>query len=364
MNEINEFTLTRPPFPPDNLLVNGTGVKPNPPARPSPPAAPNAPSGVPSGNPPNGNEDSVPSLSERSGRPGSQQRGGEYFKIKIQKGKKYRLRLINTSVNAFFHVSLDGHPFQVITSDFIPIVPYTTDQLAITIGQRYDVIIDANQRSGNYWLRVNTVSDCGTNTILDIGKVAGAIVSYEDAPNPNALPTSTGVKLSNKCDDETNTVPWVRNVVPKDQYEAAAQEIDLKGTVTKQGMIQWLINGTAMRVDWGHPTLQTVLDGSDKFGQTANVIELPNKDQWYFWLIQEIGEFPLEHPIHLHGHDFYVLGSGVGMFNGRTEKLNFANPTRRDTATLPSNGYLVLGFPADNPGSWVMHCHIVSLPIS
>jgi len=25
---------------------------------------------------------------------------------------------------------------------------------------------------------------------------------------------------------------------------------------------------------------------------------------------------------------------------------------------LPSNGYLVLAFKTDNPGAWLMHCHI------
>lgn len=34
------------------------------------------------------------------------------------------------------------------------------------------------------------------------------------------------------------------------------------------------------------------------------------------------------------------------------------NPIRRDTATLPSKGYLVLAFESDNPGAWLMHCHI------
>jgi hypothetical protein len=41
-----------------------------------------------------------------------------------------------------------------------------------------------------------------------------------------------------------------------------------------------------------------------------------------------------------------------------TSSLNFANPPRRDTATLPANGWLVLAFPANNPGAWLMHCHI------
>jgi hypothetical protein len=27
-------------------------------------------------------------------------------------------------------------------------------------------------------------------------------------------------------------------------------------------------------------------------------------------------------------------------------------------ALLPAGGYLIIAFPADNPGSWLMHCHI------
>jgi len=34
------------------------------------------------------------------------------------------------------------------------------------------------------------------------------------------------------------------------------------------------------------------------------------------------------------------------------------NPPRRDTAVLPGDGYLVIAFMADNPGAWLLHCHI------
>jgi FtsP/CotA-like multicopper oxidase with cupredoxin domain len=68
----------------------------------------------------------------------------------------------------------------------------------------------------------------------------------------------------------------------------------------------------------------------------------------------------IPHPIHLHGHDFYVLGAGSGNFSNVTE-LQFTNPPRRDVAMLPGGGWLVIGFITDNPGAWLMHCHIVSL---
>ena len=42
--------------------------------------------------------------------------------------------------------------------------------------------------------------------------------------------------------------------------------------------------------------------------------------------------------------------------------LNYKNPPRRDVATLPARGYFVIAFITDNPGAWLMHCHIVISP--
>lgn len=82
--------------------------------------------------------------------------------------------------------------------------------------------------------------------------------------------------------------------------------------------------------------------------------------QWSFFIIEDQNApFSVTHPIHLHGHDFYVLGAGSGAFTS-TSQLKFDNPPRRDVAMLPGQGWLVIGFVTDNPGAWLMHCHIVS----
>lgn len=60
--------------------------------------------------------------------------GGAYGKVSIVKGKKYLLRLINTSMDAMIRVSLDGHRFTVVASDLVPITPYTTDWVLLGIG--------------------------------------------------------------------------------------------------------------------------------------------------------------------------------------------------------------------------------------
>jgi hypothetical protein len=64
----------------------------------------------------------------------------------------------------------------------------------------------------------------------------------------------------------------------------------------------------------------------------------------------------LTHPIHLHDHDFWVVSQSPDSFDPTS--LNFINPPRRDVASLPGNGHLAIAFKLDNPGSWLMHCHI------
>lgn len=67
---------------------------------------------------------------------------------------------------------------------------------------------------------------------------------------------------------------------------------------------------------------------------------------------------PLPHPIHLHGHDFWVLAQGTGTYSSVLPPLTLNNPIKRDTATLPAGGYLVIAFQTDNPGAWLAHCHV------
>lgn len=34
------------------------------------------------------------------------------------------------------------------------------------------------------------------------------------------------------------------------------------------------------------------------------------------------------------------------------------NPPRRDVVLIPPSGFVVIAFKTDNPGNWLMHCHI------
>jgi L-ascorbate oxidase len=66
------------------------------------------------------------------------------------------------------------------------------------------------------------------------------------------------------------------------------------------------------------------------------------------------------HPWHLHGHDFWILGYGLGKFDINTDpkKYNLVNPVMRNTVPVYPYGWTALRIKADNPGVWAFHCHI------
>lgn len=66
-----------------------------------------------------------------------------------------------------------------------------------------------------------------------------------------------------------------------------------------------------------------------------------------------------QHPFHLHGHHFWMLGTGMGYFNASSATLNTVNPIYRDTVTIPQGGWAAIRFVADKPGVWPFHCHIL-----
>ncbi|KAH8899914.1 hypothetical protein GQ53DRAFT_869150 [Thozetella sp. PMI_491] len=295
--------------------------------------------------------------------------GGSYSRVKVTPGKRHRLRLINTSVENTFTISIVGHQMTVIENDFVPVQSFTADSLYLGIGQRYDVTIDASQNPGNFWINATFSSTgvCGNSR----NPHPAAILTYEGVPE--GLPTDPGSRPpESRCEDLTSLVPIVPRTVPTGQF-TGAQDQRLAVTLdvdTVASRVFWKVNGSAMDVVWEKPTLEFVAQGNSSFPSRENVITVPDSSEWSFWLIQNVN--PIPHPMHLHGHDFVILGRSPApenpfaptaapvIFNPATDvaSLNLNNPTRRDATMLPSFGWLAVAFQNDNPGAWLFHCHI------
>lgn len=124
-----------------------------------------------------------------------------------------------------------------------------------------------------------------------------------------------------------------------------------RAVVTPGGdnIVVWALHGN-IDVDWEKPTMTYVREGNTSYPRELNVLPAVEEGGWNYWLIQQAdGIPPIPHPIHLHGHDFFVLGQGNSTYNS-SAVLNFENPTRRDTATIYGNGWLAVAFRSNNPG--------------
>ncbi|KAJ6385101.1 hypothetical protein OIU77_028327 [Salix suchowensis] len=78
-------------------------------------------------------------------------------------------------------------------------------------------------------------------------------------------------------------------------------------------------------------------------------------------VLQDTGMLtPENHPVHLHGFNFFEVGRGVGNFdpNKDPKKFNLVDPVERNTIGVPAGGWTAIRFIADNPGVWFMHCHL------
>ncbi|KAI0503422.1 multicopper oxidase-domain-containing protein [Xylaria bambusicola] len=279
--------------------------------------------------------------------------GGAYSRITVTPGKRHLLRLINTSVENNFQVSIVGHDMTVVATDLVPVNSFTTNNVFLGIGQRVDVTIDASKTPGNYWMNVTmpASSRCG----LSLNPAPAAIVHYANAPVAN--PTTPGIPPPDaQCSDSLSYVPVVSRQAPLNQFTPGPKNtLDINFQTSP--LVFWTINNTSINVDWDRPVLDYVLKGNTSYPASENVVIVDQKDVWTFWVLENIPNVP--HPIHLHGHDFLVLGTGAGSFTAADKaSLRGANPVRRDVTMLPGQGWLVLAFKADNPGNWIMHCHI------
>ncbi|KAJ5300183.1 hypothetical protein N7508_007426 [Penicillium antarcticum] len=277
---------------------------------------------------------------------------GSRFKTVFEAGKRYRLRLVNAAADQHFRFMIDNHTMEVIANDFVPIHPFNATQLSMGMGQRYDVIVSGKQlQSGNFWMRAIPQSACSETDATD--KVKG-IIRYDNSST--ADPTTSAYSYTDSCADEnpSNLVPYLKVDASETYTYKTGENVEVQ--VTDNAML-WLMNGTSLHTQWEYPTLLQVAQGNDTWLSRQRLIELPAAHKWVYFVIHS--PFAQDHPMHLHGHDFWLLQAGYGNFDSSmVDSLTLVNAPRRDVVMLPASGYIVIALKTNNPGVWLMHCHI------
>eukprot|EP00644_Phytophthora_capsici_P016007 jgi/Phyca11/115240/e_gw1.28.108.1 len=297
-------------------------------------------------------------------------------RFKFEAGKKYRLRLINMGALAPFEFSIDGHEFSVVAADgeyLQPSEEITT--LRINAGQRYDIVVEAKATSssaiGSFWIRATALYGlpwtAGTAAVAQVaGNAEGlAIVYYEDDDTED--PTSSDWTETTTI-EEYDFTPLEISVLPTVPSDRPILEFDFR-----RGLGYFSIDGG----DYLHftapkePPLFTIAGGlkTEELPATALARKIEYGKHVEVVLVNDMNE---QHPFHMHTHAPWVVGSGTASIediHAGNINLKLQGAMKRDVYTVPpcdtdasgactNHGYVVLRFTADNPGVWIIHCHI------
>ncbi|KAH6912909.1 laccase 17 [Coprinopsis sp. MPI-PUGE-AT-0042] len=301
-----------------------------------------------SGNGPNGNHEPIPDSGTINGR--GRYEGGPnvaWHRLNVVQGKRYRLRIVNISAYASFLFSIANHDLTIIEVDGVSHVPKTVGGFHIYVGQRYSVVLNANQAVGNYWIRAPMdMQHHSDNDNLDEDNVF-AVLHYDGASSGN--PSGSGGGDPSNVLEEYQLAALENPGAPGGS--APANKIfDLTFTRDTNGGTKWMFNNVQYHSP-DVPTLLKILSGA-----TTNA-DFTTSENTRVLQLDDIVELHIhgsanghDHPFHLHGHAFDVVQSQNG-------PPNYVNPPRRDVVAV-KGGTIIIRFKADNPGPWFLHCHL------
>ncbi|CAM0152405.1 unnamed protein product [Urochloa decumbens] len=317
----------------------------------------------------------------------------------VKSGETSLVRFINAALNTELFVSIAGHSMTVVGADASYTKPYSTTVLMIAPGQTTDVLVTFDQPPGKYYLAARAYASAQgvpfdnttTTAIFQYDGGAGSspsmptLPAYNDTAAATAFTTSlrglrraelpsqvdeslfftVGVGLFNCSSGETcggpnntrfaasiNNVSFVLPSTVSILQAHYSQQSEQQGVFTADFPANPPVefDYTAQNVS---RALWQPVPGTKvyklKYGAAVQVV------------LQGTNIFAGEnHPIHIHGYDFYILAQGFGNFNAAKDGLlfNLDDPPMRNTVAVPVNGWAVIRFVADNPGVWLMHCHL------
>src|SRR6266851_4397083 len=232
----------------------------------------------------------------------------------VSQGERVRLRLINGSATDTQVFVLAGHRLTVTHSDGNPLAkPVDVDAVPLGVGERADVEFVADN-PGRWKLEALMPALSDQGQMVDLTDV---VYDGHQGDAARDFPADARIRIASYADLSGPPHP----AAPDRTYE-----LTLSGGMMMMGMGSdaWTINGRS------YPDTPPI---EVKVGQRVRLR--------LFNMSME------DHPMHLHGHTFQLVA-----VNGRS-----VDGPLKDTITLRHMEQYDIEFVADNPGTWLFHCH-------
>ncbi|OAD52062.1 Laccase-4, partial [Eufriesea mexicana] len=343
---------------------------------------------------------------------------GSLTQFTIEQGLRHRMRMINSfSTVCLAELSIEKHRLTIIAQDGANVQPKTVDKIVSATGERVDFILTADQDLDSYWIQVRGLGECAEKGVqqLAILRYENGPAQPSSAP-PAYNDTINGVTYNDLDATKCNTND-TETVVCSNQLESVNSEVEIMKVEPDARHILpfWFFNYTQYdnKPLFGVDSYRTFMDVNDysqlisTFNKIAfetpqaplisqaNVVKTickPNQmsnctepcicTQVINVSLHDVVELiiydaawlsELHHPFHLHGYEFKIFSIGQytdgrnistadidEVIEKHTERLKngeYHNPPGKDTVKIPTNGYSIIRFKADNPGWWLIHCH-------
>ena len=247
--------------------------------------------------------------------------------LKVVAGRKFRLRILNAGYLVHF-VRLRDVPVTVVAFDGHEVIggAPTNDVLPVGPGERLDVELTAPDRA--FWIDLQESFPPSAEAALQVS-AAGASPSVRPRPAVTAIRPVLDIFTYGAGAPES---PWPRGGVPTKTFTLTLTEVlRTQGPPVKampgmdMGEIVYEINGEAF--------------------PAMDPLEVTLGD---LVAISFVNHGRQDHPMHLHGHAFQLLEkNGVAVLGVIV----------KDTVIVRPGTSVTIGFLADNPGWWMIHCH-------
>ncbi|PRQ48548.1 putative laccase [Rosa chinensis] len=318
----------------------------------------------------------------------------------VEYGKTYLFRLVNGVMNEEMFFGIAGHNFTVVAQDAAYIKPIVTSYIMITPGQTMDILLTADQSPSSYYIAASPFFD--SNAPFD-NTTTTAILQYTNATAPSSIPFPSLPSTTDK-ESADNFTSKIKALASEEHPISVPQNITKRIfiTVSVNQLPCDLVNGTCggpngnrlaaslNNISFSTPTTDILQQYYSMLNDTSFDTDFPSQPAVLFnftgddaddYILPEVGtkaklvEYGASveivyqgtnignaenHPMHLHGYSFYVVGSAYGNWNETTspDTYNLIDPPEVNTIGVPKNGWTSIRFVANNPGVWFMHCHL------
>ncbi|KAL8487005.1 hypothetical protein ACS0TY_023632 [Phlomoides rotata] len=293
------------------------------------------------------------------------------FKLTVDHGKTYLLRMINNVMNNIMFFKIANHNITIVGSDGAYTKPFTSDYITISPGQTIDFLSQANQRPSHYYMasRIYSVAGNADNTTTT------ARIEYSgnySAPSPPLLPN---LPETDDTPASTSFTARLRSLASKDHPINVPKKVDQKFFFTLsintfecppdapcQGPGAARFRASINNITFVQPRIDIL---QAYYNRIRGVYgdDFPKNPSFPFNYTMETVPRALRTPqngTEVRVLDFYVVGWGNGNFDRERDPLNYNldDPPLQNTIAVPQNGWTAIRFKANNPGVWLMHCHL------